>query len=77
MPLPLTHTERIKILQSRYIFANYIQQKTVNQYGNPREMNVFFPNKDASIMNFLKVGEQNTTLEEYNLYVNSVTPYFI
>jgi hypothetical protein len=67
---PLTESERIKIQQGRVIFAHYVQRKKeLDEQIVVGGYQLRSPTNEASVIASLKLGEQNTTLAEYNAYL--------
>ncbi len=76
----MSYNDRIKILQSRVDYAYYVQRnKLLNERRVDGGYNLLPPNHQASIIQSVQVGAQNTTPEEYNAYLAaidiSVPPY--
>lgn len=68
-----TESERIKRIEARHIFASYVEKQIRNNLGSNKQLNLYPPNNDASIMPKIYLGQQNTTLDEYNSYVLAAT----
>lgn len=73
MPGQMSYTEKYAILAGRFIFADYVQRKKAINDGQQISLNLFPPNNDASIINFIRQGAVNTTAAELSNYLNEAT----
>jgi len=73
MPGQLSYNEKYAILAGRVIFADYVQRKKMINDGEQITLNLFPPNHDASIINYIRQGAVNTTGEELSNYLNETT----
>lgn len=65
----ISYTQRLKILESRVIFANYVKRRQEIQNGNLIGLETCPPVNDASIWQKIETGAVTTTVAEYNQYL--------
>lgn len=68
----IDYTMRYQILSGRVNFADYVKRQQLIEDGQLIGLNLYLPDNDASIVPLIKEGELNTTIEEYNSYLEEV-----
>jgi hypothetical protein len=71
---PIDYTMRNQIRTARVNFKYYVQTRQLIQNGEKVGLNIFHPDNDVSIVRNLNVGAVNTTVSEYNQYIEEVQP---
>lgn len=70
----IDYTMRYKILNGRVNFAHYTRQNQLIQRGEIVGRSIYHPNNDASIISNITVGAINTTIAEYESYLQITSP---
>ena len=70
----IDYTMRNQIRAGRVNFKYYVQTQQLIQNGEKVGLNLFHPDNDVSIVRNINVGAVNTTVSEYNQYIQEVQP---
>lgn len=68
---PMDYTMRYQIRSGRVVFADYVERRQLIQDGELLGLQLFPPDHDSSAVTLIKEAAVNTTVEEYNSYLQT------